>query len=92
MIQNVKLNKGQILTKSEITRLCNSARSTWQYVKFILSNGVYIQINYNKDLTISISTNSRDLVFYQEVQNLVRIYTQMRVIDMLFRWLPKLNK
>lgn len=92
MIQNVKLKKGQILTKQEITRICNSARSTWQYAKFELSNGVYIQINYNKDLSISISTNSRDLIFYQEVQNLVRIYTQMRVIDMLFRWLPKLRK
>ena len=92
MIQNVKLKKNQILTKAEITRLCNSALSTWQYVKFTLYNGIYVQINYNKDLTISIATNSRDLAFYQEIQNLTRIYTQMRVIDLIFRWQSKLNK
>lgn len=92
MIQNVKMSKNQVIPKTELTRLCNSARSTWQYVKFTISNGIYVQITYNKDLTISIATNSRDLAFYQEVQNLTRVYTQMRVVDMLFRWLPKLNR
>ena len=86
------MSKNQVIPKTELTRLYNSARSTWQYVKFTISNGIYVQITYNKDLTISIATNSRDLAFYQEVQNLTRVYTQMRVVDMLFRWLPKLNR
>lgn len=92
MIQIVKLSKGQILTKSEITNILNSARSTFQYAKISLSNGLYITVNYNKDNTIEISTNTRDLELWNQIQIVKRSYTQARIIEYVFRWINKLNK
>lgn len=92
MIQIVSLSKGQVLPKHEIQRIVNSARGTFNYAKFNLSNGIYITITYNRDLSISVSTNTRDQQFYYEMLSLQRIYTQMRVVEFLFRWINKLNK
>lgn len=92
MIQIVKLSKGQILTKSELTNILNSARSTFQYAKISLSNGMYLTINYNKDNTIEIATNTRDLELWNQIQIVKRSYTQARVIEYAFRWINKLNK
>ena len=49
-------------------------------------------ISYNRDLSLSISTNSRDLALYHEIQDLVKIYTQMRLVDFVFRYINKLNR
>lgn len=91
MIQNITLNRNQILTRNEILRILNTAKSTYQYAKFSFG-GYYIQITYNRDLSVSISTNSRDLAMYQEIQDLIKIYTQMRLVDFIFRYLNKLNR
>lgn len=91
MIQNVMLKRNQTLSRNDILRILNTAKSTYQYAKFIF-NGYYIQITYNRDLSISISTNSRDLALYQEMQDLIKIYTQMRLVDFVFRYINKLNK
>lgn len=91
MKQLVKISKNQVLPKRVIIDALNKARSDFQYARFELSNGIYITVNYNRDLSISISTNSRSLPFYNELQSVVKIYTQMRVSELLFRWIPKLN-
>ena len=88
----IRLTKGQILTKSYIRDKVYEARSNFSYVKFILHNGVYITVNFNRDFTISIATNSRDLGFYTQLQNVQRTYTDFRLIEFLFRWIPLLNK
>lgn len=92
MINIVSLSKGQILTKNEIERLVNSSRSTFQYCKFNLHNKIYIVIDYHKDMTITVATNSRDISLYKEIQSLSNIYTQQRVVNFLFKWINKLNK
>ena len=92
MIQLVKLSRGQILTKSEITKILNNARSTYQYAKISLSNKLYLTVTYNRDNTIEISTNSRDLDLWNQIQIVKRTYTQARVIEYMFRWINKLNK
>ena len=91
MIQNITLNRNQVLSKSEILKILNTAKSTYQYAKFTFK-GYYLQINYNRDLSVSISTNSRDLALYQEMQDLTKIYTQMRLVDFVFRYINKLNR
>lgn len=92
MINIVNLSKGQIMTKREIERLLNSSRSTFQYCKFNLKDKIHLTINYSKDMKIIVSTNSRDIALYKEIQSLERIYTQQRAIDFFFRWVNKLNK
>lgn len=92
MIQVVSLSRGQVITKNEIQNKVNSARSTFNYAKFQFGNNLYITVTYNRDLTISISTNSRDLLLYNEMMAIQRVYTQMRVVEFLFRWINKLNK
>lgn len=92
MIQNIMLKRNQTLSRDNILRILNTAKSTYQYAKFNFGNNYYIQITYNRDLTISMSTNSRDLALYQEMQDLTKIYTQMRLVDFVFRYINKLNK
>lgn len=92
MIREVKLTKGQKVTKQQIQNALNDARGTFQYAKFTMWNGIFIAVTYNKDLTILVTTNSRDLALYVEMQSLMRTYTQMRVVEFMFRWISKLNK
>lgn len=92
MINIVSLDKGEILTKTEISKLLNSARSTFQYCRFKLSNNLYFVVDYNKDLTTTIATNCRDYVVIKEIESLEKIFTQQRCVDFMFRWINKFNK
>lgn len=88
----VSLSKLQIISKNEITNILNSVRSTYDYARFNLYNGIYLTITYHRDNTVDIFTNSRDLDLYHQIQNLNRSYTQMRIVEFVFRWISKLNK
>lgn len=92
MIQRITLSKGQILTKDEITKVLNSARSTFQYARFSLSNNLYLNINYNRDNTVEISTNARDISIWNQIRSLNQSYTQARIIEFTFRWINVLTK
>lgn len=92
MIKIVNISKGQILTRNNIMSCLNVAKSTFQYVRFNFPNKSYITVNFNKDLSISVAHNIRDLVFYRELQQITMVYTMSRLCDFLFKWLPKLSK
>jgi len=91
MIQKIKLYRKQVLTKDNIYRILNRARSTYSYARFDLDNGLYLTINYNRDNTISISTNSRDIVMWNQIKFLMISYTQARLADFVFLWINRLN-
>jgi len=92
MIERISLNKGQILTITNIKKMLDSARSSFQYAKFIMHNGIYIIVYYNKDQTFEISTNSRNIQIYQQIVSLKRSYSQNRLCDFIFNWIQILNK
>jgi hypothetical protein len=91
VIQNVRIKKGSVISKNNISSILSSARSTFQYAKFTISNSIYITVNFNKDFTVTIATNSRNLQFYREMQITARTYSQIRIAELLYRWMPKLN-
>lgn len=93
MIQKIELHKGQILTRDNISRILGSARGTYQYARFTMYNKIYLNINYNKDNTIEISTNSRDIALWNQIQILRRNRSSLSmIVDFVFRWIPILNK
>lgn len=80
------------LAIAQIRDVLNSAWNTKEYVRFNLASGAWIQINYNRDNSVVISTNSRDLIFYNESQFVMRMPTPTRVEDFVYRWIYKLRK
>lgn len=92
MIQNVKLKKGQVITKPNIKDILDKARQTYDYAKFTLYDGRYINLHFNRDFSIDIMTNDRDLILWREIESLKLVYTQARLEDFLFRWLNKMNR
>lgn len=93
MIKKITLKPNQVLTYNDIYRILNDSRMTYQYSKFTTANGKYwIAVSFNKDLSILITTNSRDMGLYYEMQSVMKVKTLQLVSQLLFRWLPKLNK
>lgn len=92
MIQKITLSKGNILTKSNLRQILDSARSTYQYARFDLHKGIYITIQYNRDNTIEVFTNSRDINLWQQIKFLRGGYSQTKIIDFIFRWINQINK
>lgn len=92
MIQKVNLPKKHVLTTSDIERILNSARSSYDYAKFIFPSNIYITVAYFRDGSIEIFTNSRDIGLWGAIQNLRSTHTQTRIVDFIFRWIQYLNK
>lgn len=92
MIEQLTTTKGQIVTVENIFTMLNSARSTNDYAKFIVSNGTYITIDFHRDHTISISTNSRDIGLWTRIESLRNNYSQTRLSDMVFYWINFWNR
>lgn len=80
------------MTKDNIQRTLNNARSTFQYARFDMGTGDYITINYSKDQKIEIMTNSRNIALWNQIEIMRRSYTQMRLVDFVFRWINTLNR
>lgn len=94
MIKIFDLNTGNVVTKKEIEKAVSSAFSSFNYVRFNLhgTKSYYVMVNFNRDLTVSISTSSRNLLMRNEMMVVHRTYTKARLIDFLFKWVNKLNK
>ena len=93
MIKKITLKPNQVLTYNDIYRILNEARISFQYAKFTTYNGKYwISVNFNRDLSVVITTNSRDLGLYYESLAAMRTKTMQVISQFLFRWLPKLNR
>lgn len=92
MIQKLKLHRGQILTKDNISKLLSSARGTFGYAKFTMYNGIYISVYFSKDLSTELVTNSRDISLWNRMEILRRNSTLSMITDFLFYWIQALNK
>lgn len=92
MIKKVKLLRGQILTKDNILDILKTARSGYDFAKFTFYNNTYISIEFHRDYTVDVMTNSRDLMLWTEIEALRRImYRPDTTAEFLFRWIRKLN-
>lgn len=93
MIKDIKLRTGQVYTYYQIYSILDEARMGFGHAKFTSSNGkTYITVNFNRDFSISISTNSRDYLMYIESQIIVRDNGPFsRIAQFLFKWLPIIN-
>lgn len=92
MIVNVKLNRGQIMTRSDISKRMKDARTNYDYATITMSNGIYLQIFFTKDYYSYIRTNSRDLMLWKEISTVESMVYKPSVLeDFLFRWIVKLN-
>ena len=92
MIQRMNLHRGQILTKSNINNILNSAKGTYSYARFEMYNKIYISIFFNKDNTVEISTNSRNIALWNRLEVLRRNNTISMLVDFIFFWIPILNR
>lgn len=92
MIQKVTLSRGQVLTKDNILKILNNARSSFEYARFKFGNGIYITVSYYRDSSIEVFTNSRDIGLWAQIQSIRGSYSQTRVADFVFRWINSLNK
>lgn len=91
MIHTISLSKKQIVTEDNIIKAVTDARTSYDYVKYTFYNSMYIAVSFNRDNTILISTNSRDILLCTEIQRLTNSYTQALLISYLFKWIQRYN-
>lgn len=91
MIHKVKLGKGEVLTKADLTKMINNARSSYDYFKVTLHNGIYFTIEFNRDNTVEIMTNTRDIAIWNQLRILQANFSQLRAVDQVFDWINTLK-
>ena len=93
MVKEIDLKPKQILTYNQIYEILDAAKTGFGHAKFTSSDKkTYITVNFNRDFSISISTNSRDYLMYIESQIIVRDRGPFsRIAQFLFKWLPVIN-
>ena len=91
-IEIVNLRPGQIITVPELEKLLWKVRSDFQYLTITMKNNKYITINYNRDMTISISSNLTDIWVIREIQYVKNYYAIDRISNYLFKWIKFYNQ
>lgn len=93
MIQKIKLNKGQIITRNNIQNILANAKMTFDYAEFKMDNDRYITVTFTKDGKYEVATNVREQwqLFY-EIKVLKTINSFYALVDFMFKWLNNLNK
>lgn len=86
------VKKKELLSRGQISEEMSKARSAFSYVKFMLHNDIYITVIYNRDFTIELATNTRNLHFWKELEMLGNKKIHAMVIDFVYKWLNKLNE
>lgn len=93
MVQQVRLNRGQVLTKDNILSTLSRARSGYNYAKFTMHNDIYITVFFNRDMTVEVTTNTRDLMLWNQIKNArMNNVPVSRLADLVFNWINMLNK
>lgn len=93
MIKDVKLLRGSIMTKDDISNVLKSARVNYDYATFRMYNGIYLQVFFTKDYKAYVRTNSRDLMLWKEISYIeLMSYRPSTLEDFMFRWISKLNR
>lgn len=86
-IQLIKLNNNAVLTPSMIHQALYRAHSNYMYAKFIVDN-LYIQVNFARDETISVSSNIRNQSFLRDVSYYSRVGWNIgNLKSFLYQWL-----
>lgn len=93
MIQNINLNKGQVITKPNLQKILNDAKFSYDYAKFNMYNGRYLTITFTKDNKYEIATNVREQyqLFY-DIKIIKSVNSFYGLVDFVFKWLNILNK
>lgn len=94
-IQLIHINPNVEVNTALVKRAMVMAKSTKNYAKFY-TDKYYIIVNFNKDNTMNISYNIRNLDFYREfmrLQNTVKSKTDISAYAIFItRWLNKIRK
>lgn len=91
MIHRISLSNKQIVTKDNINKAITDARISYDYIKYTFHNNMYIAVSFNRDNTILVSTNSRDILLCTEIQRVTNSYTQALLVSYLFKWIQRYN-
>ena len=93
MIQKIKLNRGQTITRSNIQSVLTNAKMSYDYAEFKMGNDRYTTVTFTKDGKYEIATNVREQyqLFY-EIKVLKTINSFYALVDFMFKWLNNLNK
>lgn len=92
MKYTMDIKRGQIVTRRQIEDILRDARNMYHYAKFNFYNGIYISVTFYKDNSIDIMSNSRNLVLWQNINQLRISHSQQRVVDFIFRWINNFNR
>ena len=93
MIQKIKLNKGQTITRSNIQSILTNAKMSYDYAEFKMDNDRYLTVTFTKDGKYEVATNVREQwqLFY-EIKILKQVNSFYALVDFMFKWLNNLNK
>ena len=92
MIQKVKLNQGQILTKRNIEDVLRKARIGYDYCRFDLKYGTYIIIAFFRDNTYDVMTNNRSQSLWTDINYIRRTRGFNALVDIVFKWIREYNR
>ena len=92
MIQKVRLNPSQVLTKENIKNLLYKARAGSDYCRIEMKMGRYITIAFFKDNTLDIMTNIYNISLWTELKQVRTNRSLTQLTDYLFRWIQVYNR
>lgn len=91
-VQMIHIGPSESLTPGVINQVLHKARLGYNYARFY-TDKVFIQVNYMRDKTISVSSNIRNpafLVDYRRNENYG--WTESRVRYFVYQWMSHYRK
>ena len=89
---HLKLRKKEVVPRKTIYNKLTHARNTYSYCKFSIWSDEYISVIFNRDRTIEIATNTRDLQLIRNIRSVKSGFTISRVSDFIFNFINTKNK
>ena len=84
-VRLVPVKKGQVLRSQEVTYALQLASSNFCYAKFY-SDKYFIQVNFMRDLSISVSSNITLPQFVTSLNRYSSHWTFSSVRDFIYQW------
>lgn len=93
MIKRISLNRCQVVTVDDIHKTLITARQGYDFCKYTLYNGIFLSVEFHRDNTVELVTNSRDMLLIREMEVIRRLPYRIDTLEkFLFRWIVKLNR
>lgn len=93
MIKRIKLNRCQVVTIDDIHNALITARQGYDFCKYTLFDGTFLSVEFHRDQTCELVTNSRDMLLIREMEVIRRLPYRIDTLEKwLFRWIVKLNR